>query len=214
MPAALEVRAGGRSIGGRIGYREKGMLSTGSGRGTNDRPLGEVFEPGAFDFSIRQAVDMSTSHDIHLLAAHDTRAPLASVKAGSLKFKDGKRQMDFEADLVNTRAADDVLELIAKRVAVGVSFGFMLPPERRSPNAIEMKREPFELGEGEDAVRFDPEPDVPGADVRVIRDVLLFEVSVGVTRPVYKANTARLRAEGYLWDVPAPKKSRRSIWLP
>ena len=206
-PARLEVRAEGRRVGGSLAYRSKGMLSTGNGRGENERPLGEVIERGAFEFSLRQVKDPSGTEDIFALAAHDQTAPLASVRAGSLEFDDGKDALAFEAELVDTQPARDVLELIRSGVATGISFGFMLPPQRRSPEALEIKREPFELGEGKDAVRFDPEPDVPPADVRIIRDLILFEVSLGVARPVFRENQARLRAV-YM------RPHRRRVFLP
>lgn len=207
-PAGLEVRQGGRRVGGSLRYRSKGMLSTGNGRGENERPLGEVIERGAFDFSLRQAKDPDSTDDIFALAAHDQTAPLASVRAGSLEFEDGRNALGFEAELVDTQPARDVLELIRSGVATGISFGFTLPPQRRSPDALEIKREPFELGEGKDAVRFDPEPDVPGADVRIIRDLILFEVSLGVARPVFRENQARLRAA----EMMQPR--RRMVLLP
>jgi hypothetical protein len=211
QPGNLEIRGVSRRVAGSIKYRSKGMLSTGSGRGSNERPLGEVIERGAFDFSMRAVKDPTGDTNIFALASHDQRAPLASVRAGSLAFEDGKDALTFEVDVVDTQPGNDVLSLIRSRVATGISFGFILPPQRQSPNALEMKREPFTLGEGDDAVRFDPEPDVPGADVRIIRDLILFEVSLGVARPVFKQNSAKLREIEGWGSVPS---KRRALWLP
>ncbi len=207
LPGTVEIRQDGRRVAGRLGYRQKGMLSTGSGRGTNERPLGEVIEVGAFRFSARAAKAADRDDDIVALSAHDSTRPLASVRSGTLDVEDSPEGLDFEAALPNTTAANDVLELIRTGIAAGISFGFSLPPQRRSPNALAMKREPFTLGEGDDAVRFDPEPDVPGADVRIIRDLILFEISLGVARPVFKQNTARVREQRLT-------RVRRPIWLP
>lgn len=204
FPGEVEVRGvSKRRVSGRLGYRQKGMLSTGSGRGSNERPLGEVIEVGAFRFSANAAKDPNRDDDIIALSAHDSTRPLASVRSGTMDVEDGPEGLDFEATLANTTAANDVLELIRTGVAAGVSFGFILPPQRRSPNAMKMEREPFELGD----VKFDPEPDVPGADVRVIRDLILFEISLGVARPVFKQNTARVREQ-------CLARRRRAIWLP
>lgn len=209
VPASLEIRADSREISGRVGYLEKGMLSRGNARGENERPLGEVVRPKAFEFSLRQAEDKATDDDIFLQAAHDQARPLASVSSGSLRFKDTVKALTFTASVVNTREGDDTLELIDSGIATGISVGFALPPRRRVANAVEMTREPTEI----DGVKFDPVPDVPGADIRIINEALLFELSV-VTRPVFRKNRAELRAQGYLWDVPAMAKKRRYIWLP
>lgn len=208
VPASLEVRADSREITGRVGYLEKGILSRGNARGENERPLGEVVRPKAYDFSIRQAEDASTDDDIFLQAAHDQAKPLASVKAGSLRFKDTAKALTFVATVVNTRDGDDTLELIDSGIATGLSVGFALPPQRRVPDAVEMTREPTEI----DGVKFDPVEGVPGADIRIINQALLFEISV-VSRPTFRQNKAQLRTQGYLWDVPALAKRRRSIWL-
>ena len=129
--------------------------------------------------------------------------PVVNLESEHLSEPESESGPSVEADLANTTAANDVLELIRSGVAAGVSFGFILPPQRRSPNAMKMEREPFELGD----VRFDPEPDVPGADVRVIRDLILFEISLGVARPVFKQNTARVREQ-------CITQIKRAIWLP
>ena len=52
------------------------------------------------------------------------------------------------AGLAATRAADDVLELIRSNTAIGISFGFLLPPKRREAEAMRIEREPFTLGSG------------------------------------------------------------------
>ncbi len=142
----LEIRAG-RQASGSIPYWRKGMLSDGQNRG--GRPLGEVIEPGAFEFRINQP-----DEDIHVLKSHDFAEPLASTRAGSLTFRDTLKALTFVATIAATRAGDDVLELISSKVAAGVSFGFRLPPKRRVEDAAVMEREPFTLGEGDEAVRF------------------------------------------------------------
>lgn len=206
LPGDLDLRGvSKRRVGGKLRYRSKGMLSSGAGRGPSERALGEVIERGAFKFSAERVKQPDNTDDIFALSSHDPTKPLASVRSGTMEVADGPDGLDFEATLPNTTAADDVLELIRTGIARGISFGFLLPPKRRVPQAMRMEREPFKLGD----VEFPPEPDVPGADVRVITDLILFEISLAVARPVFRDNQADLRAL-----EPAAPKRRAGIWLP
>jgi HK97 family phage prohead protease len=157
--AGLEIRAG-RQVTGKITYRRKGMLSDGQNRG--GRPLGEVIEPGAFNFRIATPSHDGKPKNIHLLKSHDYAEPLASTRAGSLSFTDTATALIFRAVIASTRAGDDAIELIRSGVAPGVSFGFRLPPKRRVAVAATMEREPFQLGD----VAFDPTDGAPPADHR------------------------------------------------
>lgn len=204
---ALEVRADGREISGNIKYLKKGMLRSGQGRGRNERALGEVITPRAFDFTLREVA--AGREDIKLLAAHDVTRPLATAASDTLKINNTRSQLQFVATLVDTQAAKDTIELIRTGIATGISFGFSLPPRRRVEEAVEMVREPATI----EGVDFPPDEGVPGADIRVVKEAILREISVGVTFPVYRENQAELRAEGYLWDVPEPEPQRRAIWL-
>ena len=73
----------------------------------------------------------------------------------------------------------------------GISPGFSVPPASAVPNAEELI----------------PEPGNPGVQIRVIRQAVLFELSL-VTRPAYPETDVDLRAQttaGTVW--------RRRPWL-
>ena len=182
----LEIRQRGRSVSGRFPYRSRATVSD---RG---RVRKEVFEPGAFRFAVEDE-----AREIHLLSGHSFDRPLASKRAGSLKLDDRADGLIFEAQLPEEAAQpswmrDAVLALQGGLVG-GISPGFRVPPATAVPNAE----------------AFIPEPGNPGVQIRVIRQAVLFELSL-VTRPAYPATEVDLRADNL---QPGAGVARRRVWL-
>ncbi len=82
----------------------------------------ETLLPGCF------AAGMA-GRDVLLLKDHDGAAVLARTRGGSLRLAENGRGLWFEAELPNTTAANDVLELVRAGLAGGCSFGFTVPED-------------------------------------------------------------------------------------
>ena len=182
----LRQRGGGRSLSGRFPY---GGRATVADRG---RVRKEQFAARAFAFAVGDA-----TREIHLLSGHSFDKPLASKRGGTLKLDDRDDGLRFEADLPEEAAQpswmrDTVMALNAGLVG-GISPGFRVPPPAAVPNAEELI----------------PEPGNPGVQIRVIRQAILFELSL-VTRPAYGETEVDLRAEGL---PPGSRVARRRAWL-
>ncbi len=107
----VEVRAEGRKIiGTALRYGDVAKIGA----------VQERFEPGAF----------AGSSDVILNAQHDRKTPLARTGGGGLELRDSTDALRIEADLPATRAADDVLELIGRKVLRGLSIEFRSLQER------------------------------------------------------------------------------------
>lgn len=173
----LEVRRqsdGSTRLRGRFPYGKKAVLSDG---GRNGRPMKEQFAPRAFAYNVeRQDVD------IHLLVGHDYAKPLASRATGTLSLRDTAAALLFDAvitrEVAETTHGRDALALLTSGLAVGLSPGFRIPPERVVPKAEEITQEPDDGSIDEDG---QPRR---GAIVRTILSALLYELSL-VTRPAY-----------------------------
>ena len=135
------------------------------------------------------------AREIHLLSGHSFDRPLASKRRGTLRLEDRDDGLRFEADLPEEAEQpswmrDTVLALQGGLVG-GISPGFSVPPAS-VPNAEQVI----------------PEPGNPGVQIRVIRQAVLYELSL-VTRPAYPATELDLRAQntdpGTVW--------RRRPWL-
>lgn len=173
----LEVRRqsdGSTRLRGRFPYGKKAVLSDG---GRNGRPMKEQFAPGAFRYRIERP-----GEDVHLLVGHDYGKPLASKATGTLTLRDTAAALLFEAlitrEVAETQHGRDALALISSGLAVGISPGFRIPPERAVPNAERIEEEPDDGTLDEDG---QPRR---GAIVRTILSALLFELSI-VTKPAY-----------------------------
>ncbi len=81
----------------------------------------EVVRRGAF------AASLASGADVFLLSQHDWHQPLARVRAGNLALQEDAKGLAFEATLVETRAADDVLALARSGTLTGASFSFRVP---------------------------------------------------------------------------------------
>ena len=211
----LEIRArgGGRSLRGSFPYNRKATIRD---RG---RVRKERFRSGAFGWQLREfqkvqadlakaiqeGVDEAIAElteqverrNVNLLAGHSFNAPLASLRAGTLRLKDTDKELRFEADLPPearqpTWMRDAVLA-VESGLATGVSPGFRVPPASAVANAEELV----------------PEPGNPGVMIREINQAVLYELSI-VTRPAYASTSVEARDD----DFPAmPAKRRRRAWL-
>ena len=180
----LRQRGGGRTLSGRFPYRSRATVRD---RG---RVRKEMFLQRAFAFAVEDE-----AREIHLLAGHSFDRPLASKRRGSLRLEDRDDGLRFEADLPEAAAQpswmrDTVLALQGGLVG-GISPGFSVPP-------------PAAVGNAEELI---PEPGNPGVQIRVIRQAVLYELSL-VTRPAYPETDVDLRAQNT-----DPGTVRRRPWL-
>ena len=165
---ALELRRetdGSVRLRGRFPYNEPAVLSDG---GRNGRPRKEVMASNAFEYRVNRP-----DEDIHLLVGHDYDHPLASRGTGTMTLRDTAAALIFEATvtraIAETTHGRDALAMIGAGLAVGISPGFRIPPERAVPDAEEVTEE---------------DPSEGMALIRTVKAALLYELSV-VTRPAY-----------------------------
>jgi uncharacterized protein len=186
----LELRRaddGSHRLQGRFPYGKPAVLSDG---GRTGRPQKEIIEPRAFSYR----VDLP-DEDIHLLVGHDYDMPLASKKTGTLSLRDTAEALVFNAiitrSIAETTHGRDALALIGAGLAVGISPGFRIPPERAVPKAETIEEEPDR-----------PEEGMHRAIIRHILAALLYELSV-VTRPAYPE--AQVEARNWNPEATAPR---------
>lgn len=178
VPAALSLRAendGSQVITGKFPYSSLATLSDGGRNG--GRPRKERFKPRAFAYRVDKP-----DEEIHLLFGHDFDKPLASKLSKTLRLVDSDDALTFEAIITPEVAAisyvADVLALIMSGLAVGLSPGFRIPPQRTVPNAETVE---------------DEDPSLGDAIIRTINAALLYELSI-VTRPAYQASEVEARS--------------------
>ena len=111
---------------------------------------------------------LTNGSDIKALVNHNTSACVGSTASGTLRLSEDEKGLAYELDLPDTSSARDVRELVGKGIVKGCSFGFFCN------EADWTKRD--------------------GVDLRVVKDVELFEVSTGVTFPAYTDTSSQLRA--------------------
>ena len=189
----LEYRAKGRRLSGSFPY---GELATVSDRGTVRK---ESFAPRAFSFAIKDP-----DRTISLLRGHDFNAAVAvrSPKFKSLELDDTDASLNFEATLPpasqQSQHVKDTLLDIQNGLLGGVSPGFKTPPRDIVP----------------DAEDFIPEPGNLGVEIRVIKQAVLFELSL-VHRPSYKNTSVELRHDQHVERVTKGDdfSKRVMIWL-
>ena len=179
----LEVRRaadGATRLVGRFPYGSTAVLSDG---GRTGRPRKERIAPRAFSYRIERPEE-----DIHLLTGHDYNRPLASRKAGTLDVQDSDEAVTFTAiiaqEIANVTHVRDTLALLNGSLAVGISPGFRLPPERAVAKPERIEQEPDD----------GPGSERRGAIIRTITDALLYELSI-VTRPAYEDAAVEARAQ-------------------
>ncbi len=173
----LELRRqddGSIRLRGRFPYGEPAVLSDG---GRTGRPRKEVIAPRAFAYRVDDPAE-----DIHLLVGHSYDRPLASKGSGGMTLRDTDAALTFEAtitrEIAETSHGRDALAMIASGLAVGISPGFRIPPERAVPDAEEVTEE---------------DPAEGMALIRTVKAALLYELSI-VTRPAYDKAQVEARA--------------------
>jgi len=122
---------------------------------------------------------LSKESDIYILHGHDFSQPLANGATQTLALSDTPTSLNFEAEIsdliAQTSWASDLIKQIMSGLSIGLSPGFRVPPKRASADAETFQQEPN-----------NPDQDQHGAIIRLLWDVILYELSV-VTRPAYKA---------------------------
>jgi HK97 family phage prohead protease len=103
------------------GMHLEGYAALFNSRSENLGGFTETIAPGAFNASLK------SRNNIFLLWNHDSGAPLASTRAGSLMLTEDDKGLRISATLANTSVGRDVRELVATKVVSGFSFGFSLP---------------------------------------------------------------------------------------
>lgn len=106
-----------------------------------------------------------TGRDILALVDHDSGKVLGRTKSGTMRLSEDERGVSFEIDLPDTTAARDVLALVERGDAGGMSFGFTTP-------------------KGGDEWR---------GTHRTLRTIHLHEISVITSHPAYTATTVEAR---------------------
>ena len=217
-PAELEIRARGRRLGGRFRYSQGAgdKMATVSDRG---RTRKERIAGDAFGWQLRAFQQVQTEYaaiankaleraraellrqemerrNVHILSGHSFDKPLGDMRSGSATISSTNEAIEFEVDL----PADDempsymrdTVAMIRAGLVGGVSPGFRVPPRDVVP----------------DAEGLEPEPGNSAVQVRVIRQAVLYELSL-VTRPAYSETHVDLRAADF--PAPAVRRVRRCL---
>jgi uncharacterized protein len=122
--------------------------------------------PGAFKRTIKNRGDKRL-----VLWQHDPYTPIGKTTA----LKEDKEGLAFSAAVsMNTRAGSEAMALLRDDVPLGMSFGFQTVKDRSA--------------EDTDPLDFTQQPSMKSADIRVITEVNLWEVSL-VTFPANEAAT-------------------------
>ena len=150
-----EVRAQARTLSGyALVYGAEARIAGGI----------ETIAPGAVTASL------AANGDILALVDHDPTKVIGRTRSGTLKLTEDARGLAFTIDLPDTSAARDVLALVERGDAGGMSFGFNVP-------------------KGGDEWR---------GTRRTLRAIDLREVSVVSSHPAYAATTVEARAQAVL----------------
>lgn len=190
---------GSHRLKGTFPYGKRAVLTDGGRRG---RPRKEGFGPRAFEYRVNRP-----DEDIHLLVGHDYGKPLASRGAGTLDLHDDDDALTFNAtitpEIAGTTHGRDALAMMGAGLAVGLSPGFRIPPERAVKDAEKVEEEPNR-----------PEEGMHRALIRTIFAALLYELSI-VTRPAYGEAQVEMRnwTPGGLIAPPRPNVGGAYRWL-
>lgn len=153
-----EVRSQGRTL---AGY----ALVYGSEARINGHR--ETIAPGAI------RATLGSNPDILALVDHDAGKVLGRTRSGTLRLSEDSRGLAFEIDLPETTAARDVLALVERGDAGGMSFGFSVPKG----------------GDEWDGTS------------RTLRAIHLHEISVVTSFPAYAATTVEARCAASEMDL-------------
>ncbi|WP_375403473.1 HK97 family phage prohead protease [uncultured Sphingomonas sp.] len=151
LRAMGEVRAQARTLTGyALTYGDEARIAGGV----------ETIAPGAVAAALAGGVDVLA------LVDHDPGKVLGRTRSGTLRLNDEARGLAFAIDLPDTTAARDVLALVERGDAGGMSFGFTVPP-------------------GGDEWR---------GTRRTLRRIALHEISVITSHPAYKGTSVEARS--------------------
>ena len=155
---AVEVRARGRGLAGRLDYDKPRVTAD---RGEVRK---ELFLPGAFEYALQDE-----GREILLQLGDDAGQVLGSRRAGSLTLKDSSAGLSFEvAELPPTTYARDFAALMeAGTIAPGVVAFYRVPPPEAVP----------------DAVALVADPDNAEVQIRTVRAALLTALSIRYRAP-------------------------------
>jgi HK97 family phage prohead protease len=109
---AVDLRPKGRGLAGRVATF--GVVA-------NIGNFRERIERGAFSDSLR------SGRDVLCLADHDPSRVLGRTRSGTLRLSETAEGLDFQVDLPDTQAANDLLSLAERGDVGGCSFGFVVP---------------------------------------------------------------------------------------
>ncbi|GJE78647.1 HK97 family phage prohead protease [Methylorubrum suomiense] len=152
--AEIEVRAKGRRLEGHAALFGVETRVAGP-RG----PFRETIRAGAFAASLR-------GRDVLALRDHDPGRVLARTRSGTLRLAEDSTGLQFEIALADTTEARDVLAMVERGDAGGMSFAF------------------------------DAEDEDWQGDRRELRSVVLHEISVVSAWPAYPGTIVQARAGG------------------
>jgi HK97 family phage prohead protease len=147
--APLEVRAKGRRL---EGYAA--LFNTVADIGE----FRESIAPGAFKGSL--------GRDVLALVDHDAHRVLARTRSKTLRLAEDTTGLAFDLDVPNTTFGNDILALVERNDAGGMSFG-------------------FSVGKGGESW---------SGEVRTLRIVTLHEVSVVSAWPAYEGTVVNARS--------------------
>ena len=114
---------------------------------------------------------LNSGADILALADHDTNAVIGRSKSGTLTLTEDSEGLAFTLNVPNTTRGNDILELAQRNDLGGMSFGFRV-------------RENGDTWDG---------------DLRTLRNVDLFEVSVVSAHPAYGETSISVRSKPRLY---------------
>jgi len=140
--------------------------------GHNPAPWREMLMPGCFTRCLSQ------NPDIRALYAHDTSLVIGRMKAGTLNLSQDDYGLRFEISLPNTTVARDLTENINLGNIDGMSFSF-------APNY--------------DSIVWEKRD---GYNLRMIREINLFEEISVVAFPAYPAATVEAREKLEVRELP------------
>lgn len=108
---------------------------------------------------------LSEQHDVRALVDHDASKIIGRSTAGTLRMQEDHHGLRVEIDTADTTAGRDIMESLSRGDVTGMSFGF--------------------------TVKSDEWRTLDGEDIRTLRDLDLFDVSV-VSYPAYSASSAEV----------------------
>ena len=121
--------------------------------------------------------------EVQLLAGPDYSKPLASLKSGTLKLRDGPDGLEFDAPKLpaTTYARDLQAGMSAKSADYGVDVLYKIPPRDVVPDAFEII----------------PEPGNPGVEIEVVKQATLQAIAIVSRAP--RGNPGQVKRRARLW---------------